>query len=104
MYKYNYNDFSTASGRARITSAISALEHKKAEVESELKELKGLCLSYMDEEGIVELSAGGRTWKAITREQSRLNSDLVKDFCKEVGKDVAELKTLSTQRFFQLCK
>lgn len=97
-------DFSTASSRAKITTIISALEHKKAEIEKELKQVKEACLDYMDSEGIAELSAGGRTWKAITREQSRLDSGLVADMCDEYGVDIAELKKLSTQHFFQLCK
>lgn len=97
-------DFTTGNGRAAITATISSLEHKKAEIEKELKKVKAACLDYMDTEGLIELSAGGRTWKAITREQSRLDSGLVADMCNEYGIDIAELKRLSTQHFFQLCK
>lgn len=97
-------DLSTADGRSKATSRLEALEHDYEIMKKALKEYKDTLLEWMDQEGVVELSAGNRTWKAITREQARLNQELVTTFCKEIGKDVAELKKLQTSHFFQLCK
>ena len=97
-------DLTTPSGRAAFTSYFSSLEHKIKALEMELQEAKETALSYMDENGFKALEAGGRTWKAVTREQARLDLKKVEALCHELEKDVAELKTLRTSHYFQLCK
>lgn len=97
-------DLNTGDGRAKATARLEALEHDKKALEKALDAYKETLLKWMDREGFIELEAGNRTWKAVTREQNRLNNDLVKDFCKEIGKDIAELKKVQTSHYFQLCK
>lgn len=97
-------DLDIKDGRAKATARLEMLEHDKKQLEKALDVYKDKLLDWMDNNGFVELEAGNKTWKAVTREQNRLNNDLVKDFCKEIGKDIAELKKPQTSHFFQLCK
>lgn len=97
-------DMTTGNGRANATAYIASLEHKLAEIKEELDKTKKSALDYMDSEGLTTLSAGGRTWKAINRESLRLDSKKIEAYCNSVGKDMTELKTLSKQHYFQLCK
>lgn len=96
--------FETAQERANTTSYIASLEHKLSEIKAELDEAKKTALDYMDSQGLKTLSAGGRTWKVINRSPARLDKAKVEAYCASVGKDVAELKSVAPQHYFQLCK